>query len=375
MVLAAANTYTGDTDVHAGNLIAAVNGALGPGGANGGIVKVANGASLTLGLTGDLNYNTAQKVVLNGMGAMVGGSPIGALTTGLAAFTTFKGPITLASNSAIGAPSTGNNLDPQLNLTGVISGNANLTKVGGGVVQLATANTYTGTTDVQAGVLSVSANGALGKGATTVEQGATLNFNQVDYITPAGQAKTQVTLAGGLGSQNDGQIRAFGGNSSFNGTITLAASSSIGVYDKSTVFDFSGTIKETAKSNLTKLGPGTLVLEKASTYTGNTLIRRGTLEANNGQNGSATGSGNVTVSAGATLEAKNGHIDGKVTDMNQGNVKPINGQAGGLLSIGGGLALAAGSVYTWTLGTEVDGRTPAPCRAPISVSSSFREAS
>ena len=116
---------------------------------------------------------------------------------------------------------------------------------------------------------------------------------------------------GGQGSQNDGQIRAFGGNSSFNGTVTLAASSSIGVFDRNTVLDFSGTINETAKSNLTKLGPGTLVLERGSTYTGDTLIRRGTLEANNGQNGSATGSGNVTVFAGATLKSPTARLTEK----------------------------------------------------------------
>ncbi len=276
LVLAAANTYTGNTSIHAGNLIAAANGALGPGGAGGGTVQVSNGATLTLGLTGQLDYNTGQKVVLRGMGAMANGSPIGALTTGIAAFTTFNGPITLAANSAIGAPSTGNNLDPQLNLTGVISGAFNLNKVGGGVVQLAAANTYTGKTDIQAGVLSVSVNNALGKGDTIVEQGATLNFNQVNYITPAGQDRAHVVLMGGTGSQNDGQIRAFGGNSSFNGIVTLAASSSIGVFDKSTVLDFSGTINETAKgSTLTKLGPGTLVLERGSTYTGGTLIQGG----------------------------------------------------------------------------------------------------
>ncbi len=53
-----------------------------------------------------------------------------------------------------------------------------------------------------------------------------------------------------------------------------------------------------------------------------------------------------------------GHIDGKVINMNQGNIQPQNGNAGGLLSIGGGLAMAAGSTYTWTLGTQIDGRNP-----------------
>ena len=274
--MAKPNTYTGDTNIR-GNLIAAVNGALGPGGANGGTVRVTSGATLTLGLSGELDYNTGQKVVLRGMGAMVGGSPIGALTTGLAAFTTFNGPITLASNAAIGAPSTGNNLDPRIEPHG---GDLRRCQPDQGRRRgrPARKGEFVYGDDRHPGrrAQRLGQQQGLGKGGTDCEQGATLNFNNVDYITPAGQPKTQVTLMGGLGSQNDGQIRVFGGDSSFNGTIApLAASKPIGVYDSKSIFDFSGTIKETAKSNLTKLGPGTLVLEKANTYTGDTLIRAG----------------------------------------------------------------------------------------------------
>jgi autotransporter-associated beta strand protein len=367
LLLGAANTYTGNTSIYNGNVIAAVNGALGPGGANGGTVQVHRGASLTLGNGGKLDYNTGQKVVLQGNGVSVNGSPIGALTVNRGTTATFNGPITLFSksvigNAAIGAPGNGpNNLDPQLTITGQVSGAGNLNKVGDGVVQLATANSYTGKTDIQAGVLSVSANGALGKDDTTVEQGATLNLSKVDYIAQGNQAKANVILMGGLGNGDNGQIRAdgAGAKSSFNGTITLAAGSSIGVYNGDTVLDFSGTIKETAKSDLTKLGPGQLVLESASTYTGGTLIKQGTLVANNGQNnGSATGSGDVTVAAGANLNAANGHIDGKVINQKQGKVAPKQGMNGGLLSISGGLAVAAGSTYEWTLGAQVDGRSP-----------------
>jgi hypothetical protein len=66
----------------------------------------------------------------------------------------------------------------------------------------------------------------------------------------------------------------------------------------------------------------------------------------------------VTVSTVATLKTTNGTISGKVIDMNQGNIQPQKGMGGAMLSIGGGLALAAGSNYTWTLGAQVDGRSP-----------------
>ena len=260
LVLGAANTYTGNTSIRAGNLIAAVNGALGPGGAKGAKVQVFNGASLTIGLTGQLNYNTAQNVVLRGSGAMVNGSPIGALTTSLGFVRHLQRRDYARGQCRDRSPEHRKQPRPATEPhrrhlrrhqpeQGRRRGRPARDRQ-----HLYRHHRRPGRRAQRFGQRRP------GQGATTVEQGATLNFNQVDYITPAGQAKAQVTLAGGLGSQNDGQIRAFGGNSSFNGTITLAASSSIGVYDRSTVLDFSGTIKETAKSNLTKLGPGSLVL-------------------------------------------------------------------------------------------------------------------
>ena len=350
LVLAAANTYTGDTLIQRGNLVAAVNGALGPGGAGGGVARVSSGATLTLGRIGNLDYNTGQKVELRGLGATDNGAPLGALRSGPAAFVTFNGPITLAADAAVGAPSTGNNLDPQLTLKGVISGGFNLVKVGGGVVELAAANTYTGKTDIRAGVLSVSVDKALSKADTVVGVGATLNLNNVQY-----QDKAHLVLMGGLGSQDDGQLRAFEGKSSFNGTITLAASSGIGVFPTATVLDLTGTINESAKSGLAKLGPGTLILERGSTYSGGTEVRRGTLFVNNGKVGSATGSGDVTVLPGAALKG-NGNIDGKVINKPQANLQPARPNSPGLLAVGGGLTLEAGSTYTWSLGNNIDGR-------------------
>lgn len=62
----------------------------------------------------------------------------------------------------------------------------------------------------------------------------------------------------------------------------------------------SGVMSGSSQSDLLKTGAGTLELTNSNTYAGNTQVLHGTLRANN-SSGSATGTGNVLVRAGATL--------------------------------------------------------------------------
>lgn len=84
------------------------------------------------------------------------------------------------------------------------------------------------------------------------------------------------------------------------------------------------TIEETAvltsTGNITKAGLGTLVLNGANTYSGGTAVNEGTLTVNN-TSGSATGTGALTISNGATLNGS-GIIGGATTVsgfLNPGN--------------------------------------------------------
>jgi len=82
---------------------------------------------------------------------------------------------------------------------------------------------------------------------------------------------------------------------------------------------------------LTKTGAGTLILDGANTYAGETIVAAGTLAVGDAGNPGAVLSGNVTVGPGATL-AGHGAINGSVTNA-AGTVSP--GGTIGTLTVGG----------------------------------------
>jgi hypothetical protein len=99
--------------------------------------------------------------------------------------------------------------------------------------------------------------------------------------------------------------------------------------------------------SLTKIGSGTLELTGANFFQSGTTISAGTLLANN-TNGSALGSGPVTVATGATLGG-NGFIAGATTVAAGGHLAP--GNPAGPLTFKAGLNLVSGA----ELDFQVDG--------------------
>ncbi|WP_164999660.1 autotransporter-associated beta strand repeat-containing protein [Salinicola tamaricis] len=61
-------------------------------------------------------------------------------------------------------------------LSGVISGSNNLTKTGAATLTLSGSNTYSGSTSVSAGTLSVAGDGNLGAGSLNLANGTTLQI-------------------------------------------------------------------------------------------------------------------------------------------------------------------------------------------------------
>jgi autotransporter-associated beta strand protein len=263
--LSGTNTYTGATTVSAGTLQAGAA-ASGQAFGNGSAVTLANVSGATL----DLN-NFAQTI-----GSLAGGG-----TTG--------GNVTLGS----GTLTTGGN-NTSTSYAGVISGSGGLTKNGSGTQTLTGASTYTGATQINAGVLNIRHATALGTSAagTTVAAGASLQIQ--GGITIVGESLSLVGDGSGISSlANISGNNAWTGNVTASGTlprIDLAASSSLvfsGAVNLGSDLAFqndgnatvSGVASGTGGIRRGVIGTGTLTLSGANTYTGVTSINGGVISA------------------------------------------------------------------------------------------------
>jgi autotransporter-associated beta strand protein len=125
------------------------------------------------------------------------------------------------------------------------------------------------------------------------------------------------------------ELTGTGGNVNFNTngyTLTISAS----------MFGAGG---------FTKTGPGTLALTETNNYAGPTTVNAGTLRVNN-LIGSATGSGNVTIAAGARLEGGGtiGDGVGAITVSLNGKLAPGNSAGTLTMNLGTGTLNLIGAI-------------------------------
>lgn len=283
------------------------------------------------------------------------------------------------------------------NIGGDNATDGGLTKNGAGVLTLSSVDSsFTGNITVNTGTLRANgirngylATGTLGANAgsrtITVNSGATLDFTSNNIFAGGGATAgglPQVVLNGGamqssrfnvLGhvTLNGGtlnQTSSDGGNYEgyeFLGNITVGGNAASTISSSNgkanhiaggnnmlvTVADATGSsaadlivsnpLKDGSgdywgSGGLTKAGAGTLQFTAANTYSGGTTINAGTLEVNN-TTGSGTGSGTVTVDAGAKLSG-----DGIIT-TGSNNYVYINGT----LQVGA-IGASAGSDFSVT---------------------------
>ena len=145
---------------------------------------------------------------------------------------------------------------------GIIDGVGNLTKIGTGTLTLGGTNTYSGATAINGGVLSISEDANLGMPPTSPVA------NHLSFDGGTLLATATFTL-----NANRGILLNAGG-----GTFDVTE---FDVDDFGTtaphVLTYGGTI--TGTGNLTKIGPGTLVLSGSNAYGGATFVEEGILQA------------------------------------------------------------------------------------------------
>ena len=311
LTLTGANTYSGGTSFNGG--ILAVNGDanLGTGGLS------FNGGALEA-LAGGGGISSSKSITLNAPGGMF-----------------------LADAGTVS------------NLSGAISGAGSLTKNGLGALVLTAANTYSGGTSFNGGILAVNGDANLGTGGLSFNGGAlealaggggisssksiTLNAPGGMFLADAGTVSNLSGAISGAGSLTKNGLGAlvltasntYSGGTSFNGgilavngdanlgtgglsfnggalqalaggggissskSITLNVPGGMFLADVGTVSNLSGAIS--GAGSLTKNGLGALVLTAANTYSGGTVLNAGTLTVHGPQ---ALGLGNVVVNGG-----------------------------------------------------------------------------
>ncbi|MGQ3050358.1 MAG: DUF4347 domain-containing protein [Roseateles sp.] len=366
LTLSGTNTYTGATTLSAGGITVTGGSAVDDSSA----VTVASGATLTLA---------------------GGGETVGSLAG--------AGNVSLAYTLTSGGDNT------STTFSGVIasSNTSGIVKTGSGTLTLSGSNTYTGSTTVSAGTLSVASDANLGAGIVTLNggtlgvTGATNIDNAINLVTgstiDAGAALTLSGNVGGAGNltKSGASTLTLSGTNSYagtttvsagtlsvgsdsnlgSGTVTLASGTTLAVTGATTVDNAlalagNATVSTSANAtlsgivsgpgNLTKTGASTLTLSGGNTYSGATVVSAGTLSVASDGN---LGSGALTLAAGTTLALTGATtVDNAIALSGNATVSTsANATLSGNISGAGGLTKAGASSLTLSGSNTFSGAT------------------
>lgn len=191
------------------------------------------GLSGTISGAGTLNLSGMGTIILSGANTYTGGTSLGGgtlgltddaalgtgtLTLGVGTTVAFADGLTIANDISGTDSYVLEQVGGNVTLSGVLSGSTGFTKTGSGNLTLSGANTYSGTTTVAAGTLTIGSMKALGStaGETIVQNGATLALDTL--VT-----SENISIAGG-GVDGKGALI---GSGVLNGTVTLTDAAAI----------------------------------------------------------------------------------------------------------------------------------------------------
>ncbi len=301
------------------------------------IVIAASGASTIDGLGTDFNYavpslslgNNSILTVANGTGLAAGSAGNGAFIV--------TGTTTITAAGATVSPTTGT----FVLAGGVTDSGFGLTKTGvGNVILGASAGTFTGPLNINAGFVQLQDGAGLTTGTTTIGVATTtpvtLDLNGQTVSTTGNiilnggagpAAKSSNAPAGLYNSSATTASLPVGGTLSI-GAATATVNASIGGFGNISVL---GTIQDSvAGSPLNKVGPNTLILSNTNTFTGVLNITSGMVQLT-GPNGFTSSVTNAVVGSVGTSVDLNGQT---VT-----TAKPLTLNGAGLVNVQGGANL------------------------------------
>lgn len=361
MTMSSPNAYTGLTTISNGVIIVTHDKVFGE--TNQGTVVV-DGAAL--GFQDDVVYSALENLTISGSGITNTG-----VIRSYSGNNTFAGDILMTGDSAIGSDVNILTLSGVLNnggfglttvgagqivFAGQIAGTGGFTNSNTGEVTLSASNLFTGQSLVQSGLLSVTADGALGStsAGTLVSNGASLGFKGgVDYTL---QEALEIN---GSGFDGQGALQNLLGNNSFDGDITLGTNASIGAIlgeltlngemnNSGHLLTFSGGGNTVVNAGigggggLLKLGLGDLSLTASNTFTGALTNNEGAVVLKD--SGSIRHASEIVVSGG------NLTLDNSVTNLNDRIGDGIEITLGGGV-FGGGTILLIGNASADTIET------------------------
>lgn len=298
---------------------------------------------------------TVTDISLAGGTSISGGTTVlnGNITTSAGAVSTIGDTLSLAAgNHNITVAATAASPNPDLNITGQITGAGGFTKLGSGIVQTTVANNYNGQTIISNGILVIPAGNATPLGVANASASDTLinNTGTILLRNGATTGNEAITISSPTGFNNMGAIATeAGGTGTIGGPLTVTGSSTLETNGNGAVLNVGAVNKSDANLTLTHTGGGTGTINMNGVISGNLagfnddLIVNGVTANLNAANtylgptfitSTAPGNGILNANVANALPTVNGRTS--VT-------MDASGANGSVLNIGGSAGFPAGA--------------------------------